>query len=51
MTETGIDQVLAHLSQDPVKMLAKYVRPDKVDGAYLPEQSGKEPVWNWRESD
>lgn len=34
-----------------VEMLAKYVRPDKVDGAYLPEQSGGEPVWNWREPD
>lgn len=27
--------------------IAKYVRPDKVDGFYLPEQSGKEAVWNW----
>ncbi len=31
-----------------VDFLAKYVRPDKVDGVYLPEQSGGEPVWNWR---
>ena len=31
-----------------VDFLAKYVRPTKVDGHYLPEVSGKEPVWNWR---
>jgi hypothetical protein len=31
-----------------VDFLAKYVRPDKVDGCYLPELSGREPVWNWR---
>ena len=30
--------------------LAKWVRPDKIDGKYLPEKSGEEPVWNsWRE--
>ena len=28
--------------------LAKFVRPDKKDGAYLPEISNQEPVWNWR---
>jgi hypothetical protein len=28
--------------------LAKYVRPDKIDGLYLPEISGQEPIWNWR---
>ena len=31
-----------------VQFLAKYVRPDKADGCYLPEISGKEAVWNWR---
>ena len=31
-----------------VDFLAKYVRPDKVDGLYLPEISGQPPVWNWR---
>ena len=31
-----------------VDFLAKWVRPDKVDGAYLPEVSGQAPVWNWR---
>ncbi len=31
-----------------VDFLAKYVRPDKTDGGYLPEISGKEAVWNWR---
>ncbi len=33
-----------------VDFLCKYVRPDKVDGCYLPELSGQEPVWNWRPS-
>lgn len=27
--------------------LAKYVRPDKQDGKYLPEVSGSEPIWHW----
>jgi hypothetical protein len=31
-----------------VDFLAKYVRPEKKDGVYLPEISGKEAVWNWR---
>jgi hypothetical protein len=31
-----------------VDFLAKYVRPDKTDGCYLPEVSGNAPVWNWR---
>lgn len=30
-----------------VDFLVKFVRPDKVDGLFLPEVSGKEPVWNW----
>ncbi len=29
-----------------VEFLAKYVRPDKVDGIYLPERSGGEPIYN-----
>jgi len=28
--------------------LAKYVRPEKVDGCYLPEITGGDAVWNWR---
>lgn len=28
--------------------LAKWVRPDKNDGVYLPEISGQPPIWNWR---
>jgi hypothetical protein len=28
--------------------MAKYVRPDKIDGKYLPDISGKETVWMWR---
>jgi len=30
-----------------VDFLAKYVRPEKVDGRYLPEQAGGEPIWHW----
>jgi hypothetical protein len=29
-----------------VNFLVKYVRPDKIDGKYLPEISGKKPVYN-----
>ena len=28
--------------------MAKYVRNDKVDGELLPENSGREAVWNWK---
>ena len=28
--------------------IAKWVRPDKIDGSFLPELSGASPVWNWR---
>lgn len=31
-----------------VDFLAKYVRPDKQDGCYLPEKSGAPEVWNWQ---
>ena len=31
-----------------IDFLAKWVRPDKIDGLYLPEISGKPAVWNWR---
>jgi hypothetical protein len=31
-----------------VDFVVKFVRPNKVDGCYLPEVSGLEPVWNWR---
>ncbi|MCY1022691.1 RNA ligase family protein [Pyxidicoccus sp. MSG2] len=31
-----------------VELLAKYVRPDKVDGSLLPENTGRPAVWNWR---
>ncbi|MEQ1888078.1 MAG: RNA ligase family protein [Alphaproteobacteria bacterium] len=30
-----------------VDFLAKYVRRDKIDGKYLPEISGAEPIWYW----
>jgi hypothetical protein len=31
-----------------VDFLAKWVRPAKTDGTYLPEMNGGETVWNWR---
>ena len=31
-----------------VDFLCKWVRPDKIDGKYLPEISGQPAVWNWR---
>ena len=31
-----------------VDFLGKFVRPEKKDGCYLPEISGKEAIWNWR---
>lgn len=34
-----------------IDFLAKWVRQEKVDGLYLPEISGKEPVWNWYPTD
>lgn len=30
-----------------VDFLAKWVRPDKIDGKYLESVTGKPPVWNW----
>ena len=33
-----------------VDFLAKWVRPDKVDGQYLPEKNNDEPHWHWRPS-
>lgn len=34
--------------QGKVDFLAKYVRPEKVDGCYLPEINGGEAIWQWR---
>lgn len=34
-----------------VDFLAKYVRPDKVDGSYLDSVTGGDPVWNWQPSE
>jgi len=31
-----------------VDFLGKFVRPDKIDGKYLPELNGGETIWNWR---
>jgi hypothetical protein len=33
-----------------VDFLAKWVRPTKVDGCYLPDKSNQPIVWNWRPS-
>jgi hypothetical protein len=30
-----------------VDLVAKFVRPGKIDGAFLPETTGKAAVWNW----
>lgn len=34
--------------QGKYDFMAKYVKPEKIDGAYLPEVSGQPAVWNWR---
>lgn len=31
-----------------VDFLGKFVRPDKVDGIYLPGVSGQDALWNWK---
>lgn len=31
-----------------VDFLGKFVRPEKIDGCYLPEISKRDEVWNWR---
>lgn len=33
-----------------VEFVCKYVRAEKEDGCYLPDESGRQPVWNWRPS-
>lgn len=33
---------------DRVLLVAKWVRPDKVDGAMLPETTGGDAIYNWR---
>lgn len=33
-----------------VDFLAKFIRPEKLDGTYLPDVSGLPAVWNWRPS-
>lgn len=34
-----------------VDFLVKFVRHDKLDGCYLPKESGANPIWNWRPTD
>lgn len=44
-----IEGVIYRVERDgEVDFLAKWVRPDKVDGCYLPKVTKAEPVWNWR---
>lgn len=38
--------VYRYEADEVVTFLAKYVRPDKEDGRFLPEISGDEPIWN-----
>jgi len=33
---------------DTLTFIAKYVRPDKQDGSYLPDLTNQPPIWNWR---
>ncbi len=28
--------------------MAKWVRPDKADGCYLPQVTGEDPIWHWK---
>ena len=32
--------------ENKVDFIIKYVRPEKIDGKYLPSQTGQPPVWN-----
>jgi hypothetical protein len=34
--------------EDRVDFLAKFVRKDKIDGAYLPNIAMRDPIWHWR---
>lgn len=43
--EGAVWRVERHGSFD---FMAKWVRQDKIDGKYLPEISGSEPIWHWR---
>lgn len=44
----GIEGVVYRVERmGKVDFLAKWVRADKVDGKYLPSQTGGEPVWNF----
>lgn len=47
--EDGVEGVIYRVEREgKVEFLAKWVRPDKIDGKYFPEISGKEEVWNWQ---
>lgn len=48
-SEDGIEGVIYRVERGgKVEFLAKWVRPDKIDGRYFPELTGKEEVWNWQ---
>lgn len=45
--EEGVEGAIWRVERKKkVDFLVKYVRPDKIDGKYLPEISGKPPIWN-----
>ncbi len=47
--EDGLEGIVYRVErQGEFDFMAKFVRPDKVDGKYLPEVSGKDAIWNWR---
>jgi RNA ligase len=47
--EDGIEGAVWRVERKGIfDFMAKWVRPDKIDGKYLPELSQQEPLWNWR---
>ena len=42
----GQARICTEKARDKHDFMAKYVRPDKIDGKYLPNVSGGEDVWN-----
>lgn len=43
----GVMYRVEDIKTSRVDFLAKWVRADKIDGLYLPEITGKDPIWNW----
>lgn len=44
----GVMYRVENVATNRVEFLAKWVRADKIDGKYLPEITGSEPIWNWK---